>query len=407
MLRTFYLLFTVLVLFSCQESKQETRKLMPQLYGDWVPAGFTSTTDGIQKHIPSILPKFLTLGFSFDSTGIVDTKRAFFIVAREEGEGGRRNISYLGSKTTYFVKDDSLKFFNLTDSTWTALKIARITKDTLSFAYEPGRTWDFIRKYYQLDTIPRFDKIVLSSSGCFGRCEISNISISSDGKVTFYGEQYTTKTGLLSGIITKELYQYLQDNFRKADIKNVDKEFTEAVSDGEFITMSFIKADSIYKTISDYSESGPLELIWAYTHLRYISQKIDLKPSTENILPFYPSLKYSAFKTKNKRLILPQSESFLLWEYIRHGSLSKQEFTKRFEIDFIQNYTWVPPLTDQTFAKNAAEEILEKSKSITTDGRFYKFEIAGKKPVTIDIGFNFFDRNYKLSDFKTQEREEE
>jgi hypothetical protein len=43
-----------------------------------------------------------------------------------------------------------------------------------------------------------------------------------------------------------------------------------------------------------------------------------------------------------------------------------------------------------------AEKKVEK---ISTDGRVYYFEIKGEVPISIDIGFNFVDRNEQFMKF--------
>jgi hypothetical protein len=74
-------------------------------------------------------------------------------------------------------------------------------------------------------------------------------------------------------------------------------------------------------------------------------------------------------------LDLRQSETFLLFDYLRNGRISNNKFKTRFKLH--TDYDPINPLYD-----------------IDTDGRFYTFVVKGK-PVTIDIGFNFYDVNAK------------
>jgi hypothetical protein len=392
-------LLSVLLLSSCHERSEE-KKLLPELYGHWLPADLNGVSGSdTRNERPPPIAGSVEQGFSFDSNGIADVKRGYYRVLRGE-ERRDRKLIYLGSKTKYYVKGDSLKIFNLTDSTWWSLKIAKLTEDTLSFATERGEPWTFVRKNYSSNAEPAFDKIVVSTSGCYGTCQVSNTIISSDGQVTFYGERYTTKTGFYNGSVPVKLYQELESNFRKADIVNLPKEFSGGFTDGEKITVTFIKGDSIYKTVSDYGNAGPNELVWAFIPFRYLYQNVHLKPLHKARLPFYPALHSLKFEKNDKELVLPQSESFLLWDYLRKGKKTNNSFKERFTLSFEQNYTWFPSWDEEMRGKGYDSSEAERVKEISTDGRYFKFLVEGEDPVTIDTGFNFFDRNYSEEEFK-------
>lgn len=215
-----HVLLSFFLLSSCHERSEEEKHL-PELYGHWLPAGYTTDSGNIADYKPMRMLGQLEQGFSFDSNGIAEVKRGYYKVLPAKERRDWRYI-FLGTKTKYYIKGDSLKIFNLSDSTWWGLKIVKLSKDTLLFHYKPNVNWTFVRKEYQLDSVPSFDRIAVSSSGCYGgTCQISNTIVSSDGGVTFFGEGYTTKKGYYTGTVPKKLYQELEDNFRKAGIESL------------------------------------------------------------------------------------------------------------------------------------------------------------------------------------------
>lgn len=203
-----------------------------------MPVGYTTDSGSAADFKPFQILGQLEHGFSFDSNGIADVKRGYYKVLPAKERRGWRHI-FLGTKTKYNVEGDSLKIFNLSDSTWWGLKIVKLTKDTLLFHYKPNVNWTFVRKEYQLDSVLTFDRIAVSSSGCYGGiCQISNTIVSSDGEVVFFGEGYTTKTGYFTGAVPKKHYQELEDNFRKADIENLPNKYDSFYTDGESLTVT-------------------------------------------------------------------------------------------------------------------------------------------------------------------------
>lgn len=397
------IILNLFIFFSCRQSEEEGN-LMPELFGDWVPTELNNKSNGSSMNLDSHPPLigFAKLGFTFDSTGLVDIKRGYFKIVGGP-ERSKRRYHFLGLKTKYYVKGDSLKIFDLSDSTWWSQKIIQITKDTLTLSSSPGEWRKFVRKEYKVNVKPTFDKIIVSTSGCYGSCPVSNTMINSNGKVTFFGERYTLKTVFFEGIISQSIYQDLEKNFRKIDIDSISTNFNIGSTDQEEITVTFIKGDSIYKTISDYGNAGPQELIWAFIPFRFLYQKINLKPLPKTNLPFYPALNFLKFEMGKKELVLPQSESFLLWDYLRKGKISNKTVKKRFNLGFELNYTWFPSVEEENNGQGYNIEPNKALKEIITDGQLFQFLLEGKEPVTIDLGFNFFDRNYSIKDFKLKE----
>lgn len=142
-------------------------------------------------------------------------------------------------------------------------------------------------------------------------------------------------------------------------------------------------------------------MAWAYQPFRYLYQSVDLQPLPESKLPYYPAYHYLKFEKGERGLVLPQSESFLLWDYLRKGKVTDESFETRFEMSYEKNSnvsTWGPRMIDGGYDREAVKRV----KKIITDGRYFRFFVDGREPVTIDIGYNFFDRNYSMDDLQNE-----
>ncbi|TPE41065.1 DUF6438 domain-containing protein [Pontibacter mangrovi] len=401
-MKNFLLYFLPFLIMACHAKKEEPtaqeRQLQEQLIGDWVPAGFVSNTENVESYDRNPFRSILIeRGYSFYPNGEVDSKQGYYrrtVVGEDEWDN--RQFYFLGSKTKYKIAGDSLLIFMPYDSVWAHFPIARLTKDTLSFKEKRGVN-NYRRVKYNLKEAPTLDAIVLSTSGCFGTCPISNTLITADGQVVFFGEEFTTSEGFYTGTITQDVYKQLQDNYRKAGIDTISAEFSEAATDLEKVSVTFLKDGKIFKTVSDYGNAGPVELIWAHVPLRYLYQSINLNKLKEEELPVYLKHHFLTFAKGDKTLELTQSEGFLLWNYLRQGQRSLGKYKPRFSMHFRENYLWVP-----RGAKKYADK--EHIKSIETDGQFYTFYLQGQEPFTINIGFNFFDVNFNEAAFTKKDK---
>jgi hypothetical protein len=92
-------------------------------------------------------------------------------------------------------------------------------------------------------------------------------------------------------------------------------------------------------------------------------------------IPLFIDITTSKLKKGNMVLDLTQSETFLLSDYLKKGKITINNFRPRFILHF-------------------DHDEINTLYEVDTDGRFFKFLVADK-PVTIDIGFNFYDVNAK------------
>lgn len=337
------------------------------------------------------------VSYEFINDCVVDTKRRYYKITRSETR--EREYKFLGTVTKYKIVGDSLKFFDLTGSVWERGRLLKkVTMDSLTLINAEGQELTFLRHSYKVDKNTNVDAIALSSSGCFGTCPIINIIIESSGNVTFYGERYIGKIGFFEGQISKERFEQISAEFKKAEIEKLKQDYSVSWTDDETLSTTFVFKSAFVNSIEDYGESGPDELIWGYTTLRYLFEDLELKKLDSTNVPLYLDLHYFRFEKDTEVCDLTQSESFLLWNYLRKGSIVKTKVDSKFDLGFARNYIWAPNYDE--LDDPYKEESEEKVKGIKTDGRYFTFDIQGRNTITIDIGFNFFDINQKFLSFR-------
>jgi hypothetical protein len=380
---------SALTMVSC---KNQSRNEL--LIGNWKMIADTVDQKGMP---PPLHIDGRGVSYEFINDSIVDTKRRYYKIARSSTR--ERAYRFLGTKTKYKFEGDSIKLFDLTDSTWeNGRYLKTLTKDSLVLLNTAGERLTFLRHTYKDENTEDINVIALSSSGCFGTCPIINIIIDSNGAVTYYGERYIDKIGFFEGQITKEMFNRIRADFKKSAIKGLAQNYSVGWTDDETISTTFISNHEFINSIEDYGEAGPDELVWAYSSLRYLFEDLQLTKLDSTKVPFYLDLHYFRFEKGQEICDLTQSESFLLWNYLRNGTLVENKVTNRYNMGFFRNYTWFPSYDEMEDPYKEKTE--EKVKRITTDGQLYTFEIMGQRTVTIDIGFNFFDVNQKFLSFR-------
>jgi hypothetical protein len=244
-----------------------------------------------------------------------------------------------------------------------------------------------------VDTIQQFDQIVYSSSGCYGECPILDFSLERNGQFLFQGEGYTESLGFFKGKLTSNQTNFIFNKFRKADILNIDKDYSVGHTDDQSITTTYIINGKIVKTIHDYGMAGPSELVWAYIPISnaYNQSNLDSIPEDD---PYYPKLSYFTFHKDSLILSLEKSESFYLWTELKNSTKVDTTFDSKYELEFRFNYTYWGPDPNE----NRQHKL--KIKSIETDGRLFKFYFENDETITYDLGYNFIDRNFEENNFR-------
>lgn len=364
----------LIVFFSSCEKKPATPHEM--ILGNWSVVN----KDSVKPWLKDIR------GFEFLPEGVCDYKLGY--LDWERYRAGRvtpyeeKVVYSLGTKTKYSVSRDSFKIFNLTDRKWDRYILKKLNKDTLIIKKDTIVT-TYIKKNYNTSRVPDFDAVVVSSSLCFGDCPMNDLIISKNGNVLYKGGHHVTKKGWYTSKIQASEFDKIQRRFKEADYINLKNNYRMMASDGQTVSVSFLKNGKIIKTVEDYSDSAPNEFIWAYMPLITIGQRLDLKPKTTKSYldnDFF----YSSFVTVDevKGMNLTQAEVF----YLVTLFMDARDADIKFDEKYLLRYE-----TDNV-------------KEVKTDGRYYKFFLKNGKTEIKDIGFNFITDN-KLSDkFETIKR---
>ncbi len=380
-MRTPNIIFLLLIfsLYSCKaKTNQQFEK---DIVGEWK---YVSTRDNREPKLndelwqPASLSNRGTNGYIFYQDKSCENKVGYFKrIKGAKWEDGK--TIYLGNKTQYKIEDGNLKILDLCDSTWQNQKIFSIVDDTLILQTNDSLFVKYARVHYTLNPNETYDKIIISSSGCFGTCPIMDISIDSNGEILFWGESYNTENGFFSSNITKEKFQNILTTFKKADIQNLNDNYQANWTDDETVTIAFIKDRQIVKSITDYGRQSPVELIWAYTPIRFLYQQIKLAPLKKD-KPNLPIWSVN-FETGQDIFNLSKAESFYLLTEIYKGKEVSAEIELKYKIQY-----W-------------SEQ--DKKETIYTDGQIFKF--ADK---TIDIGYNFLTVNNLQKRFRPKNKYE-
>ena len=375
------LLLIVFFLTSCKTNRDE--EFRKSICGEWIFAGVGSDNKKINEEFkpgnrwidsPLDIPYYnhLRTGYIFYSNNLCEDKRGYSV--------GKIGENLLGIDTKYKVENDSLKILDLDNSVWKKLKIRNITSDTLTINVNDSTFLVYTKCNYKVVKTQIFDQIIVSTSPCFGDCSIGSTSIDNQGNFIFYGQGFTEKEGLYISKINKELYKRIEQNFEKASIDKLSESYVVNWTDAQITTVTFIKDNKIYKTISDYGRKAPREFYWAYTPVSLLYQNLNLKPfvTTEQIE--FP-MSYTCFKNRGKICCLEKSESFYLFTEICKSKEVHTNFEKKFVIEF-----------------RGTENIKKK---ILTDGRYYQLE-KKDKTIIVDLGYNFIERNNLFKKFRTK-----
>ncbi len=351
------------LVLSCTKKHQPTRE--ESILGNWVEVKVFQVTAHPYTGRPF---KYVKPGFTFYKDNTFENNLGYF---RDDTVLNRQ--FYLGNLGKFKIKGDSLTLTSADGSYEDKYWLLTLNADTLKIEQDSVVT---IFKHYEkkISKTPPFDKIILSSSGCYGTCPAINMMIDANGNVLFGGMMYTTHNGWYTGKITTALYNRLQDNFRQVDFDTLKTAYHAGWTDDQTICMTFVKDNKIYKSVLDYGCQAPCFFIWARTPLEYLYQTIKLsKAAKTGSIPEFTVLRKVNSKITDSIIRLMYSEQFLLTDYLHHGKkVTPAAFKPKFK------------LTDDFYTKTP----------INTDGRYYTFTLNGKQE-TIDLGFNFFDVNNK------------
>lgn len=235
-------------------------------------------------------PPIRHYNFSFLEKGEFINRSGFF--KKIDGKDFEdRRLLFLGTKTKYIIDSDSLKILDKVSNQYDKYRILSLDNSKLCLIKDRKDTLYFKKRAYVLKCKDTFDKIVISSSGCYGTCPVSTVLIDKSGEFIFEGEFYTTNLGLYKSKISKEKFDEILESFQKSNWKNLKDDYKARHTDDERISVVFIKNNKIVKSISDYGHESPEEFIWAYSPLRFLYQQVKLERIDEKNISSFENVK--------------------------------------------------------------------------------------------------------------------
>ncbi|GLU57180.1 hypothetical protein Dfri01_66410 [Dyadobacter frigoris] len=302
-------------------------------------------------------------GYTFREGGFCENKLGY----HKDMESN--DHKFLGTETKYRIHENRLEIYDLTNQIWEGYEVLKLDNKILKLALNDSVNVIYERSRYKLDPEIPFDQIIVSSSGCYGVCQINDVMVSRNGEVIFNNEQYTKKTGLFSSFMNLKEFDKAETKFRKANLKMLKDRYMASWTDDNEITISLVRNGRIYKTISDYGSQSPTELYWAYLPITYLDQKLRLKSLPHS--KFYKT-RISSFEKENKLIRLAKSESFYLTDLLNKAD--------RVNTLFVEKYTL------RAYGEQG-------SLKITTDGRYFKMRLKNGKFTILDLGYDFLKEN--------------
>ena len=196
-----------------------------------------------------------------------------------------RDSSYISSLNPEYDMKLSLR-------TYLIGTIEKITKDSLTIKkiYGSGRPFHF-NAYYKFynDTLlynpnVKLNRIVYSTSTCYGECPAMAIEIGSNGNYKFFGGSYSEYQGNYIGTIGDDYIREIEDALRRANIEKQPDRFPIAI-DVPNSEMIIYYNDSLRKAITGHYGDLPPRLS-KVASLVYNSYKSALMDSVGEKLNF-------------------------------------------------------------------------------------------------------------------------
>lgn len=368
------LILCFIIFFSCSKNKNE------EIYGNWYfekVVDYDSTKIKLKKIILETEYGHY-YNFEINNDSILDYKQGFdYTIANKVWNGNERHHFlrshyFLGSKTKYKMDKSNILFFNKTSKDWDTIKIKKIWNDTMIVQGYENAFYRLVKKQNNFFDDKSYDAITVDRSPCFGSCPFNSTYIDRKGNLFFKPYSSNTQINNLHSKLSSDETKYYFEQFDKIPIKKLEDNYSIQATDGQTNTISFFKNGKIVKTISCYMKT-PIDLQKAYSELSNAYQSVKVEDDYEFLFNFKVNL--FSFVNKKSQFHLKDSESFYLEVALRNGKHIKKEVNPKYTLKFSD---W-----------KEESDIIE----ITTDGRYYKILMKDKTVKTIDIGFNFIEKN--------------
>ena len=165
----------LLLITSCNNDKYYKKEII----GNWEEVK-KKYKEGDDVKLAHLISPMGYINYSFFFNGTFIDRRGFFKTIEGENWSDRKHY-YLGSKSKYTVENKILKLYDIESKKYNEYQIVDLKNDTLSLTVKGGDTLYLKRKNYNIKCKGNFDKIIISSSGCYGSCPVSIVLIDKSG----------------------------------------------------------------------------------------------------------------------------------------------------------------------------------------------------------------------------------
>lgn len=379
---------------SCHEKveKEETFEVKSAIVGEWKLIYELNKSYVFARALP--LESIQIDEMKIDSTSILFDNGIYIDGINEYN--GRNSRVFHGNRVQYKLFNDSIMVMDPRIDQWTYLfKFLKQKNDTLHLLMKDSSIAMYKKMKYSLDTLPIFDQIIYSSTGCFGSCPIIDVSLNKYGEVIFNGEAFVQPKGLLKGKMDNAMQKWIFNKFRMTQPLQYNEELYVPHTDGQMYSASFIQNGKIVKTVEIYEISRPVDLPFfkAFQYMLNIHTEIALD-SLKPPLKYCPKLGSMSYMKNDKILPMIKSESFFLLTELYKAKPSTQKFVPKYKLHYVHDWGYVGAYRDSVW------QMKTDIKRIETDGQFYRFVYKNSPSVTLDLGYNFIDRNLNPSKFR-------
>lgn len=188
---------------------------------------------------------------------------------------------YLGSKTTYTIIADTLKIWNIADSSWARLFIKELKEDTLILMdIDTGNGWQYLKVDKRHKETVGYDAVAVLSISSSEKYLDEFQYINRKGDYIYQPLNTPTLSDSVSYYHKFSISEVesLFSNFGHVNFNNLKETYLSTKSGGKTTYyIFFIENGHIVKTISDDDMVSPDELQWGYLPLMYLKQLYGLE----------------------------------------------------------------------------------------------------------------------------------
>ncbi len=371
-MKLYYIFLSIMIMVSCSPGKSNYAEIV----GNWQLDTLIDSS-GIENKFYFVSKP----GIEFISTSQFRYFPGPIDLPREEQPTLNELIDTIRN---FKILDQQIMYNSLKDDKPITKKILRLTSDSLYLLDSNKNLHKYFRIHQDSSKQNFINRIVLSSTGCYGACPIMDIEVNKSTEASFYCTANCGKKGFHKGNVPKPKVERLFQFLNFINIDALANSYEADHTDDEEIIVSFYYDHKLLKTVSDYGRQAPPEFIWLYTYLRYMPglRNLELKREYMNALN---KPECYVFSNGEEGYSFQRPESYIIYTQLLSAKIINEKPDLPCEI-----YDLSSPVQklEGFIAYNGKPKVIGH-----TNGRYFKFKSMNNK--IIDLGYNCV--NMKLS----------